>query len=363
MAEAYFVGEADIKYTTVGTLTAAVLWNNTSFVDTSFWGVGTPTYNAFLAHTSFVKGTLRDPVTKAATPQSDLWVHFAIGSNVYGPGTSAGNLVVLVTGGTETTAGTPVMRLRRNKALTTGTAGDLTWQWWDGSAWQDVGTFTPATSTVYRCAVRVKLHASAGLIEFFVEGAQVGASVTGDTTGGASTIAAIELQGMAESPSATATGILSYSQVAAASADVNMRYARVAQDRPDAAPGGSHPVAMTGDFSAIDEQPTSDADMISTTTTGAAESWRVQQRAAAATGMTVVLFGQSVRARIGATGPQNLQLTVYVGGTEYTSGDLAGVTTAFATHEFQWSADPAAPATPITPAAFDAYRWGVKATA
>lgn len=359
MAEAYFVGAADIDFTTVGT--PSLLWNNTSFLDTAFVSFGTPVAVSVPMHTNFVKGTLRD-TAGTATPQSDLWVHVVIGCQA-GTASVAGNPVVLVTGGTETTAGTPVVRLRRNHAVTAGTANTITMQWHNGTAWVDVGSFTYTAGTPARYVMRVKLHASAGEMAFYVDGTQYGSTFTGNTAGLASSISALEEQGMAESGTGSGAGIVSYSQVAVTSADVNLRYARVAIDQPDAAPGGSHPVAWTGDWSQIDEQPTNDADMISTTTANDAESWRVQQRAASATGMTVVLFGQSVRARVGATGPQNLQLPVYVGGTEYTSGNLAGVTSAFATHRFQWSANPAAPSTPITPAAFDAFRWGVKATA
>lgn len=348
MATVHFVGVADIQFRVQGAIVPQ--WDFSTLVDTAFAPRGAPRYAGAAAHTNYVWGLLWNGAV------GDLWATVAIAADVMTnpSGNLGGSLFELVSGST------PLVRLRRNAPATSGTAHYVTMQWWDGSAWQDVGTYTGWTaSTVTRFAMRVKLDAS-GEMGFYVNGTEIG-TFTGDTDGGGTSVDRLWMRGWVDSPSTTSPN-LSYSETAVTDSGSSLRYARVAGMYPDAAPGGAHPVAWTGDWQNIDETTLSEADLISTTTTDAAESWRVQQRAAAASGATVLAFGQSAWARRGATGPQNLRLPLYVSGTEYSNGDVAGLSAAFAEVREIFYADPSTSAAP-TPAAVDAFRWGAKATA
>lgn len=206
-------------------------------------------------------------------------------------------------------------------------------QYWDGSAWQNIGgsTFNAAvgvngTTFDMECTV----DGSAGRFAMYVDGV-LQVELTGDTdfySGSAADYVTMESWG------STNPRYFSESFVCDGST-LGMRLATLVPN------GDGAYTAWTGTFADVDETTVNDADFVSGAANGDRENFTLTNLSTAAAALAPVAVINSARARIGATGPQNLQLTIRTGGNDYDSGNIAGLTTSFANgYQNIWNTNP-----------------------
>lgn len=222
-------------------------------------------------------------------------------------------------------------------------------QYWNGSAWTDIGaSYTFPTST--RFAIDIKIVCgSSGSASLYVTGTQVSTATATMTS--VTNIAKVRLY---SNSSFTA---VSYSQcVAADESTVGWKLATLA---PSA--NGAN-TAWTNDFAAVDEPATmDDTDFITSSVAGDVETF-VATDAPTGTGLGVKALVVTARAKIGATGPQNLQMAVRSGGANYFTGNVPGLAAGFNGVLGVFNTDPATSAT-WTPANLNSAEIGVKSIA
>jgi hypothetical protein len=97
--------------------------------------------------------------------------------------------------------------------------------------------------------------------------------------------------------------------------------------------------AFTGDFNAVDELILDDTDYIESTAANDVETYTHAAITFPTTG-SVKAVVVSARALVAATGPQNLQACLRVGGTNYFSGNLSGLGAGFAPVQAIFANDP-----------------------
>lgn len=317
--------------------------------------------------TAFVRAGLQTSQDPASywegdfwTASGDFWFTVTLAKNT-AVNHAAASIAPLVTL-RDSSTGTDVVRITHTARSPVSSATDIVVEYNNGAGWTVLpgsavfSQLSGITANV-RVALRVKLDASAGVIGWYANGVLMG-EATGDTLHtAATTIDTVRfLFGH------TGTGNLQFFFSEAYAHTDDLRHARIGVFVP-AAPTGGDPVAWTSDYTSINEQVLNEATVISTTTAGDVESWNgANDRATAAAGMTVLAVGMATWGRRGATGPQNLQFGIWLGGTFNYTGNLAGVSAGYGVQHYEWAVRPDTAAT-FSLADVDAIRWAVKATA
>ncbi len=243
------------------------------------------------------------------------------------------------TGGTATRAfvtvynssGVGVLRCTMNGS--SGGNGLARLQYWNGSAWTNIGGSTfnvpigiNGTTLDMECTV----DGTSGRFAFYVNGVQM-VELTGDTdffSGSAADYVTMQSWG-STNPRYWSESII---------ADVSTLGMRLATIVPNA--NGTH-TTWTGTFADVDETTVTDSDFIAGAANTDRESFGMTNLSSAAAALTPVAVINSARARIGATGPQNLQLSVRTGGTDYDSPSVPGLTTSFTSgYQYVWDDNP-----------------------
>jgi hypothetical protein len=111
----------------------------------------------------------------------------------------------------------------------------------------------------------------------------------------------------------------------------------------------------TGDVTDVNELVVNDATGI---TSGSVNQVSTYLKSGLSTSGVILGIGTSARFNVGATGPQNIQNVLRVGGTNYTSPSTLG-TTGFAPAQYMWMTNPAT-STSWTNVAANGVEWGVK---
>lgn len=294
------------------------------------------------------------------TAWGDGWFSVMIGAARGGTLTNA-NTADTMTVLRDSVTGTDVLRVKcTGRAVATRTT-DLTCEYNDAGTWTalpgSVELFDFASpANVLRLAFRVKLDDTAGVLGWYSGGVLVG-EITGDTLRTAATT--VDTVRFFLGSSAGSFAGSTYLSEGYAHTD-DLRYLRLGTFVPTAATGGD-PVAWSGDHTAINEATLNESTVISTTTVDAVESWNAADKATVAAGLTVLGVGMATYGRCGATGPQNLQFGIHIGGAFQFTGNVPNVTTAYGIQHYEWAARPDT-AADFSLADVDAIRWAVKAT-
>jgi len=257
-----------------------------------------------------------EPVTPDfGADQLEVWAHMVTRQNGSSPQGSGFDLLEL-----RNSSDQGVVRLRMIAA------GTIQLQYYNGTAWTAVNpTFNISGNTVYSMDLYVKIDDVAGMIEWYRNGV-LQASFYGDTNlfSGAS-IRKAKI-GMLSNVNGGANRS-DQSEIIIATQDTrSMRLATLV-------PNGNGALDQwTGSFNDVDEVGVyTDFDYISSGTAEQVELFTVSDLSATAQTLDVVGVVVTGRGRKGAGGPQNLQMAIYTGGVQYNTGDLPGLTNAFAT--------------------------------
>lgn len=242
--------------------------------------------------------TMNARSTLVTSGQLDIWVHL----QEYYTTTNAGSSVPFIT--LYTSGGTGVLRLYQSSS----TARVL--QYWSGSAWTTIGSsFSMTTGALANIDIHCKIDASAGIMELYVDSV-LKASLSGATSFfGGSSVSYIEM-----SPThSTNSNNQAWSQFICA--DVDTRSMKLATIRPNAAGATSQ---WSGTYTDIDDVGYyTDSDYITSGTANQVSTFGLTDLSTAAQALDPLGVIVTGRARKGTTGPQNLQLGVHSGSTDY----------------------------------------------
>jgi hypothetical protein len=245
-----------------------------------------------------------DTPTHANT--TDYWCHFEAKLSNFG--SAVADCIQWFNG-----SGTNVVRLRNSSS------GSNVWRLevWDGSAWQ---AGTSPTSLDYTNLQTWDVHIVVGATTtatLFQSGSQV-------ATTGAITTSAVTNIASARFRHSQTGGSLNWSQIICADeSTVGMKLATM---YPNA--NSATNTAWTGDFNAVDEATTfDDTDFISSTSAGDVETYGCTDATIGSLDIKALVV--TARAKKGATGPQNLQAALRIGGTNYFSSNLSNVSSGF----------------------------------
>lgn len=206
-------------------------------------------------------------------------------------------------------------------------------QYWNGSAWTNIGASTfniPIGVNNTRMDMECTVDGSAGRFAFYVDGVQM-VELTGDTdffSGAAADYVTMQSWGSTNPRYWSETLIMDGSTLGC----------RVATLVPT---GAGNYTAWTGTFADVDETSVTDSDFIAGAANGDRENFTLSNLSASAAALVPLAVINSARARIGATGPQNLQLTIRTGGNDFDSSNIPGLTTSFTSgYQNVWNDNP-----------------------
>lgn len=193
-------------------------------------------------------------------------------------------------------------------------------QYWNGSAWTNVGSSVAVTNGTFEFDVHSKIDNSTGIFEIFINGVSTW-SFSGDTdlfSGSANDRVLFDRFTTGSAPDAIISEIII--------ATTDTRSLRVATLVPN---GAGASTAWTGTFADVDETDINDADFVSATTAPIDELFTLTDLSTVAQGYDPVAVTIGTRGRVGVTGPSNLQTLLRTGSTDYNSSNK-GPTTSFA---------------------------------
>jgi hypothetical protein len=272
--------------------------------------------------------------------QTDVWVHLEgqLDNNVT---TAFTMLSWLDAGGTER------VRLRQEE----NPSGVMTAQYWDGSAWQTIGTATVSLKTSRQTIdLHVICNSTSGTVAVYIGGTERISSASVDLSG-ATSLKTLRVFG---GSSNIGTHLFSSQHVIATESTIGMRVFTV----PVSGTGAS--ADFTGTYANIDEAVVNDADFINSGTANQVSTFTAT--APTLTGYVVRAVVVAARAkRNSASGPQNLQLALRSSGTNYFSSSKA-VGLGYGAFVNVWETDPATSAAWVN-TAISSLQPGVKSIA
>lgn len=238
-------------------------------------------------------------------------------------------------------------------------SGVMTLQYWDGAAWQTVGAGLPLTTGAhYVFTVRCKIHPTNGHFAFLVGGA-VQAEVTGDTqtlVGGAYSVQWATWAGAPNQGGNPAQN--HWAEVILTTGDESPVGMRV---RTHTLTADGTNTDWSGASSDVDEVAVSTADVASSDAAGQVSTYALDDLPVALGANVVRGVMVTAYARCGATGPQNLQLSLQTNGGTHSSPTQA-LTTGYRPVRYMFEGNPATSAE-FTAPEIDALEAGVTSVA
>jgi len=283
------------------------------------------------------------------TAQTEGWAHFRAHF-----GSLSANSTLQVVEFVDSGTGQTVFQLDVD-GVVSSVIGQFNLEYWNGAA------FTEILATEYGLFGGIQytfdfhwdIDNAAGVFEWYVDGVLV-AQFSGDTLNtGYTQIDRMVLQCANSSGSGSGNGT-TFSEIIVATTDT--RGMRVHAADPTA--NGTN-TAWTNDVTAVDEGNVDDTDFIESGVANDVETFAVRDLSAVADNFTVKAVVVNARALRDTTGPQNMELVVRSGTTDYLSGNVSGLTTAFAPFSYIWADDPDT-AAPWTTGGVNAMEVGVK---
>lgn len=264
------------------------------------------------------------------TAVTDGYYHGGIGAYAYPSGTITP--LVLLDG-----SDVEVIRLRYNYSTSA-----LTLQYWNGSAWTDVGSITLSLSTLQDMDLHFVVNSASGSLRLYVSGTKR-IEGTGINLSGVASIRRHRIYAAGYGPRIS-------QNIVADEPTIGWRVTTV----PPTGAGAT--TDWTGGYTEVDEITVSDADFVNSDTANEVELF--SHSTTIPSGYTVRAVAVTARARCGASGPQNLQLALRSSGTTYFSGSKA-LDVGYGAFVHIWETDPATSAA-FTNASANSFQFGVK---
>lgn len=277
----------------------AFSWPSTQPTSSNFSTSGSLFDSNFCSGAITLSGTTMFARSVLATAaQTDVWVHF----QEYFSTTNASNNVPLATLYNASDVG--VLRVYQ----VSSTSRKL--QYWNGSAWTDIGSaYTQTSGSRVTIDIHCKINDSGGEFSLYVD-TVLKATMTGDTNVfSGSEVSYVE---MAPTHSANATN-QGWSQFIVSTDDT--RQMRLATLRPDGAGATSD---WAGTYADVDDVGFyTDSDYLTSNTANQVDTLTLTNLSTLAQTLEPLAVVVTGRARRGTSGPQNVQLGLHVGSTDY----------------------------------------------
>lgn len=246
----------------------------------------------------------------ASTNQSEVWVHlqeFYTTTN----GSSAVPFITLYNA-----SGQGVLRLYQSSL----TVRRL--QYWNGTAWTDIGsTFSMTSGARASIDIYCKIADSGGEFSIYVDSV-LKATLTGDTN----LFSGSEVSYVEISPThSTNSANQGWSQLICSTTDT--RLMKLSTLRPSGAGSSSD---WAGAYTDVDDVGfANDADYITSGTANQISTFALSDLSTEAQALTPLAIVATGRGRRGSTGPQNVQLAIRTGGTVYAAANDPNIGASF----------------------------------
>ena len=213
---------------------------------------------------------------------------------------------------------------------------------------------TTSIDQLYTIDIHWLLHASAGVVEFYIDGVLT-RFVSGDTLGNDVTnIGKVKFYGLRTDTSGITSQQVISEVIVATTSTIGMRVATVS-------PSGAGTTSdWAGAYTDVDDLVVAnDADLLSSVLANDVTTFAATNLSVAAAAMEIEAVVECCRARNAVTGPQNLQHAMRSGTTNYFGSSIAALSTAYSGHVNIRETDPDT-ATAWTSSGVDALEIGVK---
>jgi hypothetical protein len=269
---------------------------------------------------------------------TDLYCHFDMAVRGGGSGSTANARFRWCDG-----SGTEVIRLTQVYSTNA-----LTLQYYDGAAWQTAGTAITVDMTVRQTIdIHAVVNSASGSLKLYLSGTERIDSGTVDLSS-ITSLGKVRCYGA--SVSVLGFGTYMSQVIVADEPTIGWRLTTVPPT------GAGSDTAWTGGYAEIDEVTYSDADFVNSATANQVETF--SHSTTVPSGYSVRGVAVTARANCGASGPQNLQLAIRSGGTNYfSSSNLLDV--GYGAFVNIWETDPATSAD-FTTSALSTLQYGVK---
>lgn len=235
----------------------------------------------------------------------EIWFRFRYGNNGMEPSGGGTDIIRIMNAALQ-----PIVRI-------VVVSGGWRMDYWNGSAYVN-GTAVLAAVNGQLIDIHVKINSTTGIFEWFVAGNLMDQPLVGNTDLFSASISFISFR----SPAAVARPASEF----------------IVRDEPTvgcrlltmSANGNGANTDWSGSYVDIDETTVNDADFISSNTNDDVETFTLTDPASPALDKySVESVIVSSRASVAPTGPQNIQSALRVGGTDYFSANMPGLTSSF----------------------------------
>lgn len=319
----------------------AILFAGTSIADMGLLSGATSSETSIPTNVKEgIRCTGVDAVLPTFTPTSDLWFTEHLLTSI---STGAGGTLLGFNG--------PSVSNRMRIALgISAPRGQIYFQVWRSGAWVTLATSTleiPST-IVYRWDFHIKLHASAGVIEVWVNGTSFLKFEGNTAPSDGVDIHSVSLGTRVGGVAAVHSSIIV--------ADEDVRSLTMTQRLPT---GNGAETSWTGDYTAVDETGVNDTDYISTTTPGAKETFTFPALPAEYSSLNFRALILGGRSR-GGGDPNDILGVARIAGVNYTTFGKEPTPVAFGSQQWVFNLNPAT-GQRWTGAEIDAAQFGVEA--
>lgn len=264
----------------------------------------------------------------------DFWMHMDFAYTGASSGSTTYAYPVIFQNG-----GTDVLRIETTKTAIRVAA-------WDGATWNVIisAISVDFNTKLQEIDLKVEGNNASGTLALYVGGTK-----RGEATGDLSLVTGIDKV----VPDQASGASFCFSQfIIADEPTVGWRLTTMVID------GAGADSDFTGAYTYVDETVSNDTDYINSSTNGDVSTF-AQSPVASLSGYTIKAVGVYCRAKCGATGPQNLQLALRSGGTNYFS-DTKALDVGYDSYGYVWNTNPAS-AGAFLASEIDPLQIGVKA--
>jgi len=279
--------------------------------------VSTDTASTTRRDTDFARATMlpRNPsrIEVDFTSTTEAWLHVTLNFNARGASQQDAAPVRLI----DSVTGQVVLQVD-------GDNGFWHLEYWNGASFTQLsdGLFFVAGET-HRLDIHWDIANSGGVFEAYIDGTLI-SSFSGDTLlAGFTQIDRFQLLS-SSATSSIGTYDVFYSEVIVATVEtIGWRLSTLAPD------GTGNSTTWTGDNTDVDDEGANDGTFVSSDTADEVEQFTVSDLSATASALDVEAVVVAARHRHGETGPQNLQLSVRTGTSDFFGSNISGVDVGF----------------------------------
>jgi len=256
---------------------------------------------------------LTGTITANFTAQTEAWLHVSIEHNVVANNSNDDQTIELI----DSATGQVVVQID-------GDNGVYNLEYWNGAGFSELApNIAFINDVLHKIDLHWKIADSGGIFEVYLDGTLV-SSFSGDTLRTNFTqIDRLRISSPAPLSASSSFDVYFSEIIVATEETIGWHLATVAPD------GVGNSTTWTGDNTDVSAAAVNDSTFVSSANAEEVEQFTVGNLSGAAALLDVEAVVVAARSRNAASGPQNLQISVRTGGSDFFSSNLSGVSTGF----------------------------------